>query len=359
MGSRHAWGIVIVLASAVLPGCGGIAPAQQSPQAPSVPGAQDTGSVHALARLKPAGGVIVVGVRPGQRINNVLVGVGDTVSAGQALAVLEGEDEARCQLAVAEAQRTQAHEERARRRDQLACERTHEDRLQKARMTMLEDTKLALKEQDDRLSKDISDLAQTPQAARQRDELILRLDRARIEAYKAYFELEQARADQDLLNRKREVEDRALREGGADDARLERQVELARSALEATSVHAPTAGTVLDVLADGGAVSSGPLLALGNLDTMEAEAEVDQADVPHIAVGDAATVDVLGTSVRGKVTRIGRLVGHNQLANVDPRALHDLRVVRVTIRLDAAEPAARFVNMQVEAVIAPGSRPTH
>ena len=55
----------------------------------------------------------------------------------------------------------------------------------------------------------------------------------------------------------------------------------------------------------------------------------------------------------GKVTRIGSIVGKNQLTSVDPRALRDLRVVEVTIQLDDSSEAARYVNMEVEATIRP------
>ena len=61
---------------------------------------------------------------------------------------------------------------------------------------------------------------------------------------------------------------------------------------------------------------------------MVATAEVYQADVPRLKVGDAATVQVLEQSVTGKVTRIGSVVGKNQLVSLDPRALQDRRVVR-------------------------------
>ena len=81
---------------------------------------------------------------------------------------------------------------------------------------------------------------------------------------------------------------------------------------------------------------------------------VDQADAGRFKEGDAAEVTILGSTVRGKVTRVGRLVRRNQLMNIDPRTLQDLRVLKVTIRLGSAEPAARFVNMQVEVAITPG-----
>lgn len=86
---------------------------------------------------------------------------------------------------------------------------------------------------------------------------------------------------------------------------------------------------------------------------MIARAELYQSDVPRIRVGDPVEVDILGTHVAGNVSRIGSIVGKNQLTSIDPRAMRDLRVVEVTIQLDKPEPAARFVDMEVEAVIRP------
>ena len=118
-------------------------------------------------------------------------------------------------------------------------------------------------------------------------------------------------------------------------------------------VRASASGRVLRVLAHPGEISSGALLELGDVSSMIARAEVYQSDVPRIRVGDPAEVDILGTHVAGKVSRIGSIVGKNQLTSIDPRALRDLRVVEVTIQLEKAEPAARFVDMEVEAVIRP------
>ncbi|HMB05280.1 MAG TPA: hypothetical protein VKP69_16275, partial [Isosphaeraceae bacterium] len=85
-------------------------------QARSAPRTDRRTSVHALARLEPAGGLIAVGARPGIRIERVLVAAGDPVQAGQPLAILEGQAEALHQ--------------RAQRRNQVAVERALEDRLQ-------------------------------------------------------------------------------------------------------------------------------------------------------------------------------------------------------------------------------------
>ncbi len=313
--------------------------------------------VYALARLEPAGGLIVVGARPGVRIERVLVSVGDLVQAGQGLAILEGREEAARRLALAEAQKVAALQQRARKRDQIAIERAREDRLQPIRLAMLSNTTKALEVEDRHLSKDLDVLGDDPKFAREREELLLKIDQVRIESYRALFELEQARADEALLARKRSVEDQALADGGPDDRVLDRQVDLARVGLDATRVAAAVAGRVIDLHAHSGEVSSGPLVTLGDLSSMDAAAEVDQADADKLKEGDAAEVTINGTTVPGRVTRVGRLVGRNQLQDVDPRTLQDLRVLKVTIRLDAAQPADRFVNMQVEVAITPGEAP--
>ncbi len=103
-------------------------------------------------------------------------------------------------------------------------------------------------------------------------------------------------------------------------ATLEAQLELARAGLRDTEVRATGAGRILRVLVDPGELSSGTLLEMGDVSSMSARAEVYQTDVPRIRPGDPAEVDVLGTRIAGKVTRIGSIVGKNQLTSIDPRA---------------------------------------
>ncbi len=107
------------------------------------------------------------------------------------------------------------------------------------------------------------------------------------------------------------------------------------------------------ILAHPGEISSGALLMMGDVSSMVAKAEVYQSDVPRIRSATRPRSTSSARDVSGKVTRIGSIVGKNQLASIDPRALRDLRVVDVTIQLDQAAPANRFVDMEVEAVIRP------
>src|SRR5271166_3837603 len=93
-----------------------------------------SGDVHALARLEPASGLIVVGARPGARIERIAASPGDSVSAGTVLAVLEGNEQARLAVALAEAQKALALHRKAVQREKLQLEREQSDQLQKARL---------------------------------------------------------------------------------------------------------------------------------------------------------------------------------------------------------------------------------
>ncbi|MGC8644219.1 MAG: hypothetical protein ACP5XB_30535, partial [Isosphaeraceae bacterium] len=103
------------------------------PQATATSSSSQLVDVHALARLEPLSGLVVIGARPGARIERVEVNQGDKVVAGQLLAVIEGHDQARAQLALAEAQKTRALHERSVQKQKLALKREQFDKLQKAR----------------------------------------------------------------------------------------------------------------------------------------------------------------------------------------------------------------------------------
>lgn len=310
--------------------------------------------VHALARLEPASGLIVVGARPGARILELRVRAGDSVEAGDLIAVLEGNAQAVAQLALAEAKRSAARATRDRKRRELALERERSDRLQQTRRTMLENGYRAVSAHVKNLS---AALAALPATSSQQDRLTLAssVEQFRALEYDAYTKLEQAKVEDELLPRARATEDEALADASAEFAVFDREVALAQAALEASHVLAPSKGIVLSTHVHSGEVSSGPLVTLGDTAAMVARAEVDHEDIPAIQVGDAARVELHGQAIEGRVSRIARVVGVNRLVSIDPRARQDLRVVEVTIELAEAGAAAAFVGLQVEAVITPNS----
>ena len=309
------------------------------------------GEIHALARLEPASGLILVGSRPGARIEQIAVGQGDKVASGQLLAVLEGHDQATVQVALAEAQKARAIHQRELKKQKLALERQQLDKLQKARLESAGRV-LASKALFDEITAQYKELLP---AAKGRERFDLERDYLQIENQnlKDSLEVRSIQIAQELAPRQRNLEDEELGDKSPDLDLLDRQIELARAGLAQTEVHAPGGGQVLEVAAHAGEIGSGPLFTMGDLTAMAAIAEVFQSDVTRLTIGDAASVRVLERPVAGKVSRIGTMVARNQLANLDPRALQDRRVVKVTIRLDEPTLAAKLVNMEVEAVISP------
>jgi HlyD family secretion protein len=308
------------------------------------------GDVHALARLEPGSGFIVVGARPGARIERILVTHDDPVRSGQVLAVLEGNELARAQLALAEAQKVQVEHQRSLKKQKLALEREQFDKMQKVKL----DAATRIATLSNQRFQAVTVLYKTLGATLQ--------GKDKLEADQRYFEFEvqnmKAQVEKDLLEiaqqvvpKQRKLEDDELAENTPDLEVVNRQVDLARVGVAQTEVRAPIGGRILELMAKAGEVSSGPLLGLGDVSVMVATAEVFQSDIPRLKAGDAATVQILDQTQSGKVTRIGSVVGKNQLTSLDPRALQDLRVAKVIVSLDDASVARRFVGMEVEVAI--------
>lgn len=316
--------------------------------------------IHALGRLEPAGGLVNIGSRPGQRIDSILVKAGDEVPAGGVLAVLEGRRQAEAQLTLAKLQKRQMEFQRKLKLDSLALERKQFDQTNTTRLDAA--TKIAdlLKKTDDQATKLHAALgAMIP-------------DREKLEAEGRFVELQaktlQAQMERRLLEIEKELtlekqalEDRqtALSDPPGPDDNPEfllpdAQIALAEAALEQTQVVAPRAGRILDVIAHPGEVGTGQLLVMGDLSAMIAVAEVFQSDVLRVKVGDPVQVTILNETMTGKVEHVGTVVGRNQAMNMDPRALKDVRVVKVRVALDGVEPASRLLNMEADVVITPG-----
>jgi HlyD family secretion protein len=311
-----------------------------------------------LARLEPASGLIAAGVRPGTRVDRVLVKEGDEVSAGFVLAILEGREAAERQLALAKAQKQRAEHQRAIRKEALAIQRVQSDQTGPARLEAAQKVAAASKERFKKGSELFEQFGGTLKG-KERYDAEMALFQVQVQSIKADLDLRLLQAGIEAESKKRAVEEKELAVDNPEIQTLNLQIELAEAGLKETEVRAPVTGRVLRVLAHPGEISSGTLLEMGDVTVMVATAEVYQSDVPRIQLGDSAEVNILGQRVSGRVARIVSIVGRNQLTSVDPRALRDMRVVDVTIQLDRSILASRYVNMEVEAEIHPsGAAPT-
>jgi len=145
-------------------------------------------------------------------------------------------------------------------------------------------------------------------------------------------------------------------EAALDEA--QRDVELARADLVAAraklgraSISAPVDGQVLTVHArEGERIGEMGLLELGQTDRMYVVAEVYETDIGGVSQGQraVATSPALAQPVAGHVERIGKVIGKNDVLDLDPVARMDSRVVEVFILLDEPGSVADLTNLQVD-----------
>jgi HlyD family secretion protein len=124
--------------------------------------------------------------------------------------------------------------------------------------------------------------------------------------------------------------------------------------LERSFVRAPFAGRVIDVLRrPGELVGETGIVELARIDQMQAVAEVFEADIRHVKVGQRARVrsQALARDLAGAVARVRPKVQKLDQVGDDPVARKDARIVEVEIRLDDSRPAANLTNLQVEVEI--------
>jgi len=91
-------------------------------------------------------------------------------------------------------------------------------------------------------------------------------------------------------------------------------------------------------------LEDGPLYAI---------AEVAEADIFRVKVGDKATVkgELLPLQVEGVVESTGKVVAGSEVLTSDPSAFTDKRIVRVKIRLSGVEPSRALIHARVSILI--------
>lgn len=146
----------------------------------------------------------------------------------------------------------------------------------------------------------------------------------------------------------------AIDEAQRDVELREAELVAARALLDRASVKAPVSGQVLTVHARAGErIGPEGLLELGQTSRMYVVAEVYETDIGLVAKGQPAraTSPALDGAVTGKVERIGKVIGKNDVLDLDPVARMDSRVVEVFILLDDPARVADLTNLQVDVEI--------
>lgn len=305
------------------------------------------GDVVALGRLQPAGGVVSVALPQGAgdaRIDRILVAEGDKVAKGDVFAVLDS-------LALYQSALTSAESTLEIRRAALAQARVQVVATEAELRAQIRGAEAILAKAERELERMTSllDRGATTQAILENAERSYNTARADIDRLRASLTRYQPGPDGQPVD---------IAVALANLSAAEAAVAQARSDLDRAKVLAPQDGTVIKVAARAGERSpAGGLLQMGDTARMEAELEVFQTMVPQVRVGQRVSLisPVLGTMpLTGTVSRIGTLVGRQNVTADDPAANTDARVLIVTVALDDASSlrAARYVNLEVVGRIA-------
>jgi HlyD family secretion protein len=294
--------------------------------------------VVAPGMIEPKGEVVDLGFEIVGRVGEVLVAEGDTVKTGQLIIRLD-DKLARANVAKAEAQLAAA---KARRDQALAGSRPDEVRV--ARAEAVAQRALA---RERNLSRGRAEKLRSAEAVA--DAVV---DGERGQADAAAARAEAAEASYALVRSGSRNEEK--REAIAMVAAAEAELAGARAYLEKHEIRAPRDGVILRrFLEPGELVSTTPptlALTMADTSTLEIRAEVDEADIARVAVGQVgwASCEAYGDRrFAGRVVRLTGELGHKRVRNDDPRARLDTRVREVAFVLDEAAPLPLGLRMEV------------
>ena len=295
-------------------------------------------AASATGRIEPQSGTVRISARAGGQVREVVATIGDQVTEGDALVVLEDE-EARQRLIAALAEVEVRELERADEPvEGLAKERRDaEDEVYSARRELFNawigfDDTVALKRSGEARDSDVAAASNAVTAAKER------LAKARSE-----LKTVSAKSGMPLPGRL----DTSLTIARADLA-------LAEEAYYKTRIRAPFGGVVLNVLTrEGETVAPGPqspLIVFGDVTKLRVRAEVEERDVAKVRVGQKATIKADAfpdKEFEGVVSEISRALGSPQIASRGPRRPNDVDVLEVVVDLDGEPPLLTGMRVDV------------
>ncbi|MDX2093133.1 MAG: efflux RND transporter periplasmic adaptor subunit [Kofleriaceae bacterium] len=281
----------------------------------------------APGRVEPVRDPVQLGFETAGRIASIEVDEGDTVKAGQVLARLD-DRLAHARVAAAEAVLAQAKARyalarRGPRNEDVAAARAEAEAA--AAAASHRDAEQVRSETLGRTGAVTSSLVEADSAA-------ARVAKAQAHAATARY---QSLAKGTRLEQ--------IEEASAQIALAQAEVEAAKVALDQTLLRAPSDGVILRRTAEVGAIVSltAPVtvVTLADLRQLEIRAEIDEADVAAIKLGQIAyaTADAFGQrTFPVKITKITRELGRKLVRDDDPRARVDTRVLEVLASFEGA-----------------------
>jgi len=301
-------------------------------------------NVHSLGYLEPKSEVIRLAAPSTMeqtRVERLLVAEGDSVHAGDVLAVLDNYQ--RRSAAVAEADARVAVEQ-AKLEQIKAGAKPGDLAAQKAMVSransVLNESLIDLKRSERLVSRNAAPAAE--------------LDDAKLKVESARDDLKHAESTLESLSEVRTVD---VNQQERQIAAAQASLAMARAELAMTEVRAPIDGRILNIcVRPGERIGDDGILEIGDTSEMYAVAEVYEADLPRVRLGQPAAVKLFtgaGEEMQGEVAEIGMVVGKKDVLANDPVADTDARVVEVRVRLkpEDARVVERLSNARVEVTI--------
>jgi len=306
--------------------------------------ASSPGSVGCLGYIEPKDGLIQVSgtylAGHPQRVRELKVREGDTVHAGQLLAILDGREDLETAVRLADARVDLA---RAQLDQVQAGASASEIAAQKATVAQLQASVENAHQEYDRYAA----------LHRQTDVSTSDLDARRLAVQTAEEQLKAAEARLQTIAQVRPT-DLAVAQSQLKVAMAE--AASARVDLKAAFVEAPADGRVVRIETyPGEEAGPGPILDLGRIGSMYVEAEVYESDIARVHTGQAATMtsELFPGKLTGVVESIGTTISKAEVLPLDPVTYADARVFKVWIRLDDGARVANLLRGKVNVVIQP------
>ncbi len=333
-------------------------------------------TVTALGYLEPQGKVIKLSAPSSSggtsRVEKLLVKQGDTVRAGQVIAVLDNYDRLKVALQEAEqqvkvAQSNLAVVQAGAKQGEVDAQQAEIARLDAQRQGDLQAQMATV----DRLQAELQNAqietqryealyqqGATSASLRDSKALVLNSTRRNLQEAQAVLnriqttrspELNSAKATLDRITEVRPVDIEAAQ---AQVDRAVVAVQQAKAQLDLASVRAPQNGVVLDIhTRPGELVSTDGIVELGRTSQMTALLEVYETDIGKVKMGQSAKLfaDSRPEALTGKIIEIGSKVKRQNVVNSDTSGNIDARVVEVRVQLDddSVQKVVGLTNLQV------------
>ncbi len=330
-------------------------------------------SIRGQGRLQPAGGTISIVAQPGERVDQLMVKVGDPVKKNSPVVALASRQLRKLEWELAQSRQaesielgkfqTTANQFKLDAADIASSEAesasskvVNQSQAIKPLRTNLKSAQRIL---DKLTSMRVNPLTQDliGQSEIDKQHALVASIKAQIQLAEGEVSLgnQSAQRAQTLAQSQRELAKFNLDNAGnlIPTESLALAIKMAKLGYDATLLKSPIKGKVLDIgIFPGDTVTTRPLMLIGNTEKMVCIAEITDSQLRDVKEGAEVemTSAALKTTLKGKVVEIGTMIGPPSMANPNPYAAVDRKTGKVRIELDAeaARIAADFVNMQVE-----------